>query len=294
MNSMSDAEHQTTKEEAGKLLDAFDIDGDGKLSFIEFVALYKDVAGEPQIPPESDEHRQLQRAEQDIESNALGGDPDMPPPTPAATTDVSTRRIAQPQTEAEQAAHTFVANASLAGKCALVTGAAGAIGSAVARAFHGAGINVAMLDVSSDELASQTAELSGTPGGRLLPLTVDISNPDAIDAAVKRVRNQAGFGMPDILINVAGILSNNKLEETSCEEWQRVMNVNVTSAFLLCQACCPAMAERGWGRVVNITSWAWKSGGLTAVRIDSTVRQQCFLSRICVGCTTVDQHKSGL
>ena len=42
------------------------------------------------------------------------------------------------------------------------------------------------------------------------------------------------------------------------------MNINSTAAFLLCQACCPAMAEKGWGRVVNITSWAWKSGGLTA------------------------------
>ena len=43
-----------------------------------------------------------------------------------------------------------------------------------------------------------------------------------------------------------------------------MMNINSTAAFLLCQACCPAMAEKGWGRVVNITSWAWKSGGLTA------------------------------
>jgi hypothetical protein len=260
MNSLSDEDHQTTQEEVQTLLEEFDVDGDGRLSFTEFVALFKDAAGDEAPVPSAEEGAQLQEVEREIQTAVLGGDPDMPPPTPAES---------GPSGGLLQQLHSESGQSGLAGKCALVTGAAGAIGSAVVRAFHSAGINVAMLDISADPLASLVAELSGLPGGRLLPLTVDIGSPAAIEAAVKRVNEQAGFGMPDILINVAGILSNNKLQETSFEEWQRVMNINVTSAFLLCQACCPTMAERGWGRVVNITSWAWKSGGLTAVRTSS-------------------------
>ena len=156
--------------------------------------------------------------------------------------------------------------ASLAGKVALVTGAAGAIGAAISRNLQRAGVHVAMLDLSTDGLAAMTAELAkdSPGGGKTLALTVDIGDPEAIAAAVAQVKDAEGFGMPDILVNVAGILSNNKLQETTVEEWQKVMNINVQSAFLLSQACCPAMAKRGWGRVVNITSWAWKSGGLTA------------------------------
>ena len=256
MNSLSDEDHQTTQEEVQTLLEEFDVDGDGRLSFTEFVALFKDAAGDEAPVPSAEEGAQLQEVEREIQTAVLGGDPDMSPPTPAASGPAS-GLLQQMDNESGQA--------SLVGKCALVTGAAGAIGAAVVRAFHSAGINVAMLDISADPLAALEAELSSVPGCRLLPLTVDIGDPAAIEAAVKRVDEQAGFGMPDILINVAGILSNNKLQETSFEEWQRVMNINVTSAFLLCQACCPTMAERGWGRVVNITSWAWKSGGLTAV-----------------------------
>ena len=155
--------------------------------------------------------------------------------------------------------------ATLSGKCALVTGAAGAIGAAIARSLQKAGVNVALLDITADGLAALAGELGALEGGgKVLPVTVDISDAAAIEAAVGKIKEAEGFGAPDILINVAGILSNNKLKETSLEEWNRVMNINSTAAFLLCQACCPAMAEKGWGRVVNITSWAWKSGGLTA------------------------------
>ena len=152
----------------------------------------------------------------------------------------------------------------MAGKVALVTGAAGAIGAAVSRTLHSAGVDVALLDITDEGLAKMTAELSSCPGGRVLPLKVDISDHAAIEDAVAKVNEQ--LGAPSILVNVAGILSNNKLAETSVAEWDRVMNINVTAAFLLCKACCPAMAAQGWGRVVNISSWAWKSGGLTAVR----------------------------
>ena len=141
--------------------------------------------------------------------------------------------------------------ASLDSKVALVTGAAGAIGAAVARDLAAAGVKVALLDISEVGLAAVAAEL----GELGLVIPCDLGDADAIAAAVAKVSGAEGWGLPDILVNVAGILSNNKLVETSVEEWQRVMNINVQSAFLLCQHCCPTMAERGWGRVVNITSW---------------------------------------
>ena len=72
------------------------------------------------------------------------------------------------------------------------------------------------------------------------------------------------LGGVDVLVNVAGILSNNKCFETSAEEWRKVHAVNYDSCFYLSKACMPHMVAQGWGRVVNLSSWAWKSGGLTA------------------------------
>ena len=150
-------------------------------------------------------------------------------------------------------------SAGLAGKVALVTGAAGAIGAAVSRDLAAAGVKVALLDYSAEGLKGIAGEIGAELG---LALPCDLASSEAIAAAVKALKE--AWGMPDILVNVAGILSNNKLAETTVDEWNRVMNINSTSAFLLCQHCCPAMAAKKWGRVVNVTSWAWKSGGLTA------------------------------
>ena len=156
--------------------------------------------------------------------------------------------------------------AALRGKIALVTGAAGVIGAAIAKDLAAAGVRVGLVDISTEGLAKVAADIAAGSGsdGNGLAIACDLSDESAIAAAVATLKDADGFGMPDILVNVAGILSNNKLVETTVEEWQRVMTINVQSAFLLCQHCCPVMAERGWGRVGNITSWAWKSGGLTA------------------------------
>ena len=68
----------------------------------------------------------------------------------------------------------------------------------------------------------------------------------------------------DILVNIAGILSNNKLFETTAEEWRRVNAINYDGCFFLAKICCRHMQRKRWGRIVNMSSWAWKSGGLTA------------------------------
>jgi NAD(P)-dependent dehydrogenase (short-subunit alcohol dehydrogenase family) len=67
-----------------------------------------------------------------------------------------------------------------------------------------------------------------------------------------------------------GILSNNKIEATTAAEWRKVMSVNVDGAFFMTQACVPHMIAQKWGRIVNMSSWAWKSGGLTAGTAYST------------------------
>jgi 3-oxoacyl-[acyl-carrier protein] reductase len=74
----------------------------------------------------------------------------------------------------------------------------------------------------------------------------------------------ARHGRIDILVNNAGVLSPNKLAATTLEEWRRLMAVNIEAAFLFTQAVTPAMTANRWGRIINIGSYAWKSGGLTA------------------------------
>jgi 3-oxoacyl-[acyl-carrier protein] reductase len=91
-----------------------------------------------------------------------------------------------------------------------------------------------------------------------------VSDPEQVDSGITRVESLMAVGGIDILINVAGILSNNKLFETSPDEWRRVHSVNYDAAFYLAKRTLPHMQRQQWGRVVNMSSWAWKSGGLTA------------------------------
>ena len=93
-------------------------------------------------------------------------------------------------------------------------------------------------------------------------MAFDVSSEASVTAGVTQITEQ--LGGVDVLVNVAGILSNNKCFETSAEEWRKVHAVNYDSCFYLSKACMPHMVAQGWGRVVNLSSWAWKSGGLTA------------------------------
>jgi len=86
----------------------------------------------------------------------------------------------------------------------------------------------------------------------------DISDPDAVAQAVRRI------GRVDVLVNNAGILSNNKSEATTPDEWRRVLAANLDGAFYLSRAVIPGMKRRRWGRIVNTCSLAAKTGGLTA------------------------------
>ena len=145
---------------------------------------------------------------------------------------------------------------SLKGRVALVTGGTGSIGWACAKQLAAEGCHVALVDLDlarCEELAAQLPTKS-------IGVAFDVSSEPEVVAGVASISER--LGGVDILVNVAGILSNNKCFETSAEEWRKVHAVNYDGAFFLSKACLPHMVAQGWGRVVNLSSWAWKSGGV--------------------------------
>lgn len=143
-------------------------------------------------------------------------------------------------------------------KLALVTGAAGVLGLAVAKAMVEDGYRVIMVDLDQKRLET----LAGDIGTAAIPCPLDVSSPDAVKDMSKRIRQN--HGEVSVLVNNAGLLSNSKLCETDDEEWRRLMAVNLDGAFYLCREWLDSMKKRGWGRIVNVSSLAMKTGGLTA------------------------------
>ncbi|MBN9018148.1 MAG: SDR family oxidoreductase [Rhizobiales bacterium] len=141
---------------------------------------------------------------------------------------------------------------------ALVTGAAGGIGVSIARKLADLGCRALLVDIAREPLEKLAAEL---PGGAEA-VVLDLSDTAAVEAAIEQLTTR--FGGIDVLVNNAGILSNNKIATTSMDEWHRVTAINVDAAFVLSRGVLPGMRAKRWGRIVNISSYAAKSGGLTA------------------------------
>jgi 3-oxoacyl-[acyl-carrier protein] reductase len=144
-------------------------------------------------------------------------------------------------------------------KTALVTGALGVLGKAIVAALLEDGYPTVLVDLDRKQLDDYAR---GLPQGAALPVACDISDPAAVDAAVRQIRES--WGRVDVLVNNAGILSNHKAVQTAPDEWKRVLAVNLDGAFYLARAFMEDMKRRGWGRIVNITSLAAKTGGITA------------------------------
>jgi len=146
----------------------------------------------------------------------------------------------------------------LQGKVALVTGAAGTMGLAAARFLLDDGCKVALVDANRERTFVLAAEL----GDDALPFCFDISDPAAVQGGHRQIVE--ALGPVDVLVNNAGILSNNKAEATDASEWRRVLAVNLDGAFYLSQQVMPSMKARRTGRIINTCSLAAKTGGLTA------------------------------
>lgn len=136
----------------------------------------------------------------------------------------------------------------LSGKCALVTGASGGIGSAIARALHAQGATVALSGTRADALAAVAAEL----GDRAHVTPANLG--DAAAAAQLAKDAEEAMGGLDILINNAGMTRDNLAMRMKDEDWQAVLDVNLTAAFRLSRAVLRGMMKKRWGRIVGITS----------------------------------------
>ena len=142
----------------------------------------------------------------------------------------------------------------LQGKRALVTGASGGIGGAIARALHAQGAAVGLSGTRVDALNALAAELKE----RAYALPADLSDPAAADALVKAA--EAALGGVDILINNAGLTRDNLAVRMKDEDWQKVLDVNLTAAFRLSRACLRGMMKKRWGRIVSIASVVGATG----------------------------------
>jgi 3-oxoacyl-[acyl-carrier protein] reductase len=143
----------------------------------------------------------------------------------------------------------------LAGRIAVVTGAAQGIGQGVAIALAQAGARVAVLD---RQPADTTLDLIAEAGADGWQCAVDISDAASVADAYNRLDEE--FGVPYGLVNAAGILADVPFLETSVEVWDKVMNVNARGTFLSCQEAAKRMRAAGGGRIVNILSTASAQG----------------------------------
>jgi NAD(P)-dependent dehydrogenase (short-subunit alcohol dehydrogenase family) len=135
-------------------------------------------------------------------------------------------------------------------KVALVTGAARGIGLAVARRFLGEGWRVALLDIEDELLRNAVAAIDDADN--MLALHCDVSDAAGVAAAVAATEQR--FGRLDALVNNAGVATFAPLLETSDDDWNRILAVNLTGPFLCTKAAAPVMREHGGGAIVNITS----------------------------------------
>jgi len=142
----------------------------------------------------------------------------------------------------------------LNGKNALVTGASGGIGGAIARAVYDAGASVAL----SGTRVAPLEELAASLGDRAHVLPCNLSDADAVNALPKQAAD--AMGSVDILINNAGITRDNIFMRMSDEEWASVLEVNLTSTMRLCKGVIRGMMKSRWGRIVNISSVVGATG----------------------------------
>lgn len=136
----------------------------------------------------------------------------------------------------------------LTGKCALVTGASGGIGGAIASALHGAGATVTLSGTRKEKLE----EVASAMGERTHILPCNLSDNEAVSALPKEA--EAAMGSLDILINNAGITKDNLFMRMKDEEWDDVIQVNLSASFRLARASLRGMMKRRWGRIISITS----------------------------------------
>lgn len=139
----------------------------------------------------------------------------------------------------------------------MITGGGRGIGAACARVLAGCGARVVVAARSSPEISAIAAELRSL-GRTAFAVECDVGDPESVAALARSAEER--IGTVDVLVNNAGVASSAPLKALTLSEWERIFRVNATGTFLCTQAFVPAMAERRWGRVVNVASVASRVG----------------------------------
>lgn len=161
-----------------------------------------------------------------------------------------------------------MATLQLAGRVALVTGAARGIGKAIALALAESGADVAINYRERTDEANAVAAAVRKFGCKALAIAADVSDSAAVTALVARV--SAELGPVDILINNAGVALRRGLDDLTEADFDRTIAVNLKSAFLCTQAVLAGMRARRWGRIVNVTSGAARGSGVIGVHYNAS------------------------
>ena len=154
----------------------------------------------------------------------------------------------------------------LAGRNAIVTGAARGIGAAVARAYAREGAGVAVVDLDRDE-ANRIADEIRAAGGRAAAFGCDVADRAAVDAMAAAAAN--ALGPIDVLVNNAGVIRPAMLDRMTVEQWSTVLRVHLDGSFHCLQAVVGSMKTRGFGRIVNVTSSAGVLGTIGQINYSS-------------------------
>ncbi|AIT82209.1 SDR family NAD(P)-dependent oxidoreductase [Novosphingobium pentaromativorans] len=142
---------------------------------------------------------------------------------------------------------------------ALVTGGAQGIGYGIAETLARNGHDIAILDLNREAAEVAVARLAEVaPGVRAVAAIGDVTRREDVEAAIGQVTAQ--LGPVNVLVNNAGVVRDKRLEKMEDEDWDLVIATNLRSQFLTCRAVLPGMAQRGFGRVINISSRAWLGG----------------------------------
>jgi 3-oxoacyl-[acyl-carrier protein] reductase len=142
-------------------------------------------------------------------------------------------------------------------KVAVITGGSRGIGAAIAEAFYHNGANVALLDINNKECQERALAVDAS-GSHVIALQADVTDETQVQKAVEQILER--FEQIDILVNSAGILHHVPIEEKTVADFEKIIKVNLTGAFIMCKTIVPIMKKISRGKIVNIASLGGRTG----------------------------------